>query len=134
MSCCDELRSTHDLSLSDWGPYARDFYGLSRIADRDLGIRLDFFMAPGILRRAFFPPEPLRECGCSPWEAAPDLRYFMFRQQMEGRNLFYTDTAYAEIDRDLWLGRIESWRSPPTSPPATSWRSAGAWSPTSSRS
>ena len=107
MSCCDELRRTHDLSLSDWGPYARDFYGLSRIADRDLGIRLDFFMAPGILRRAFFPPEPLRECGCSPWEAAPDLRYFMFRQQMEGRNLFYTDTAYAEIDRDLWLGRIE---------------------------
>ena len=104
---CDHLRCTHDLSLSDWGPYARDFYGLSRILDRGLGIRLDFFMVPGIMRRAFFPPEPLRECGCSPWEAAPDLSYFMFRQQLEGKNLFYTDTAYAMISDDLWLGRIE---------------------------
>ena len=107
MNAYDDLRNTHDLTLSDWGPYARDFYGLSRIADRKLGVKFDFFMVPGILRRAFFPPEPLRECGCSPWEAAPDLKYFMFRQQMEGRNLFYADTAYAEISENLWLGRIE---------------------------
>ena len=107
MNRYDELRNTHDLTLSDWGPYARDMYGLSHIADRRLGVKLDFFMVPGLLRRAFFPPETLRECGCSPWEAAPDLTYFMFRQQIEGRNHFYTDTAYAQLRDDLWLGRIE---------------------------
>ena len=107
MNAYDDLRNTHDLTLSDWGPYARDLYGLSHIADRRLGVKFDFFMVPGVLRRAFFPPETLRECNCSPWEAAPDLSYFMFRQQLEGRNLFYTDTAYAKIADDLWLGRIE---------------------------
>ena len=107
MNTCNYLRNTHDLSLSDWGPYARDFYGLSRVLDRKLGVKLDFFMVPGIFRRAFFPPETLRECGCSPWEASPELDYFMFRQQMEGKNHFYSDTAYAMISDDLWLGRIE---------------------------
>ncbi len=107
MNRYDYLRNSHDLSLSDWGPYARDVYGLSHIADHERGIKFDFFMVPGLLRRAFFMPETLRECDCSPWEAAPDLSYFSVRQQMEGRNLFYTDTAYCRIAEDLYLGRIE---------------------------
>ena len=71
------LTDTHDLkSLSDWGPFARDIYALSHITDRERGLKFDFFFVPGILRRSFFMPETLRECGCSPMEAAPDLSYF----------------------------------------------------------
>ena len=108
MNKYDYLVNTHDLkSLSDWGPFARDVYALSHIADRKRGVKLDFLFIPGILRRSFFPPETLRECGCSPYEAAPDLSYFSFRQQMEGQDLFYVDSAYANIGKDLWLGRCK---------------------------
>ena len=100
------LSNTHDLkSLSDWGPFTRDIYALSHITDRKRGLKFDFFFVPGILRRSFFVPETLRECGCSPYEAAPDLSYFSFRQQMEGVDHFYSDSAYANIGPDLWLGR-----------------------------
>lgn len=108
MNKYDYLINTHDLkSLSDWGPFARDVYALSHIADRELGVKFDFFFAPGIHRRMFYPPECLRECGCSPYEAAPDLSYFSFRQQLEGQDVFYSDSAYANIGKDLWLGRCE---------------------------
>ena len=67
MSKYDYLINTHDLKgLSDWGPFARDIYALSHIADRKRGVKFDFLFIPGILRRSFFPPETLRECGCSP--------------------------------------------------------------------
>ena len=110
MNKYDYLAGTHDLaSLSDWGPFARDIYALSHIADRKRGIKFDFCFIPGINHRPFFPPETLRECNCSPYEAAPDLSYFMIRQQMEsqGLDLYYTDSAYACIGKDLWLGRCE---------------------------
>ncbi|MBE6379919.1 MAG: hypothetical protein E7047_03225, partial [Lentisphaerae bacterium] len=108
MNKYDYLINTHDLkSLTDWGPFARDIYALSHIADRKRGIKFDFVMIPGILRRSFFPPETLRECNCSPYEAAPDLSYFSIRQQMEGQDVFYADSAYANIGKDLWLGRCE---------------------------
>lgn len=108
MNKYDYLINTHDLeTLSDWGPFARDIYALSHIADRKKGVKFDFCLIPGILRRSFFPPETLRECGCSPLEAAPDLSYFSFRQQMEGMDHFYCDVAYGNIGKDLWLGRAE---------------------------
>ena len=100
------LVNTHDLkSLSDWGPFARDIYALSHITDRERGLKFDFFFVPGILRRNLFMPETLRECGCSPMEAAPDLSYFSFRQQMEGQDHFDCDSTYVKIGKDLWLGR-----------------------------
>ena len=108
MNKYDYLVNTHDLeTLSDWGPFARDIYALSHIADRQKGVKFDFCLIPGILRRSFFPPETLRECGCSPLEAAPDLSYFAFRQQMEGMDYFYCDTAYGNIGENLWFGRAE---------------------------
>ena len=62
MNKYDYLINTHDLeSLSQWGPFARDIYALSHIADRQKGIKFDFCLIPGILRRSFFPPETLRE-------------------------------------------------------------------------
>ena len=106
MNRYEYLRGTHDLpTLPQWGPYARDVYALSRIADVRRGLRFDFFMVPGILRRQFYWPDPLRENGCSPTAAAADLRHFAFRQQLSGVDRFFADTSYTEIADDLWLGR-----------------------------
>ena len=106
MSRYQYLTGIHDLpSLSDWGPYARDVYALSHIADYEKGIKFDFFMVPGIFRRQFYWPDPLRENGCSPITASADLRHYAFRQQLEGMDRFFCDTSYTELEQDLWLGR-----------------------------
>jgi len=107
MNKYDYLKNTHDLTLPDWGPYARDFFAASHIADRDKGLRMDFFMVPGLARRRFFPPETLRECDYSPWEASADFSYFSARQQIIGHGEFFSDTSYSRISRNFRLGRIE---------------------------
>ncbi|MBO5723177.1 MAG: hypothetical protein J6S19_08685 [Lentisphaeria bacterium] len=110
MNKYDYLIGTHDLeTLTDWGPFARDIYALSHIADRARGVKFDFCFVPGLHHRAFFPPETLRECNCSPMEAAPDLSYFSFRQQLDSasQDMLYCNETYANIDKDLWLGRCE---------------------------
>ena len=100
------LERTHDLpSLSDWGPYANDVYGLSHIADYKKGLRIDFFMVPGIFRRQFYFPDPLRESGCSPMTALPNLEHFSFRQQLLELDKFFCDVSYTKIDENFYLGR-----------------------------
>ena len=102
------LNGTHDLpTLPEWGPFARDVYALSHIADFERGIKFDFFMVPGIFRRSFFLPDPLREAGCAPTLATPDLTFYSIRQQMEGKDELYADISYTQIEKDLWLGRCE---------------------------
>ena len=97
MNKYDYLNGTQDLSLSDWGPYARDFFTLSHIGDVKKGMRMDFLMVPGICRRKFCPPETLRECDYSPWEASGDFSFFSCRQQMVDHDVFYAETAYCKL-------------------------------------
>ena len=101
------LAGTHDLSLSDWGPYAGEMFGVSHIADLQRGHRVDFFMAPGLFRRETFPPDTLRECGLSLREAAVDLRYYAFRQQLLPDDQIYANISYSVAGADLWLARCE---------------------------
>ena len=49
MSKYDYLINTHDLeTLTDWGPFARDIYALSHIADRKKGVKFDFCLKMSI--------------------------------------------------------------------------------------
>ena len=102
----DYLRNFHDLSLPDWGPYAHDLFTLSHITNKQKGFRLDFVMVPSLYRRAIFPPETLRECGYSPWEASGDFGYYSARQQLVAKDMFYSETSYSRIDDTSRLGRI----------------------------
>ena len=102
----DQLSRTHDLSLPDFGPYARDLMTLSHIADSGRGLRMDFFLVPGIHRRSFFPPMTLRECGYYPAEASADFSYYSMHQELEGRDGFFCETAYFKISGHFRAGRI----------------------------
>jgi len=105
----DHLAGRHDLSLGDWGPYAPEWLGLSHIADRERGDRVDFFMVPGLCRRETFPPDALHECGLHLWDAATDLGYYAYRQQLDHRRMdsLYADLSYSRITEGLWLARCE---------------------------
>lgn len=103
----EKLNGSHDLSLPEWGPYANDLFTASHITDHEKGYKLDFFMVPAIFRRGIFPPDTLRECGYSPWEASSKLQYYSARQQLIPKDIFYSETSYSRIDDTSRLGRIE---------------------------
>ncbi|MCQ2396124.1 MAG: hypothetical protein MJ106_00295 [Lentisphaeria bacterium] len=107
MNQYSHLAGIHDLTLPDWGPYAHDLFTTSHITNREKGFKLDFFMVPALLRRGIFPPDTLRECGYTPWEASDNLQYYSARQQLVGKDLFYSETSYSRIDDTSRLGRIE---------------------------
>lgn len=95
---CNALAGTHDLSLPEWGPYGKRFFGISHIADHRRGTRFDFTVIPAIYRRQLAVPDALRPAGYLPWSVSPDLKNYCYRQQLEWKDRIYCDVSFAEID------------------------------------
>ena len=63
-----KAQSPHDISsLSQWGPYSKEYFGISHIADLQSGIQVEFMLIPGQYRRNFKIPNALFEAGVHPW-------------------------------------------------------------------
>jgi Mannosylglycerate hydrolase MGH1-like glycoside hydrolase domain len=101
------LRNNHDLSLADWGPYSKQFFGLSHLADKPDGGRIDFSVIPGICGRALALPEVGVASNYLPWEVAADLDYYSYRQQIEWKDRVYCDISFSKIDENSRLMRCE---------------------------
>lgn len=101
------LANTHDLRLSEWGPYTKKYIGVSHIADPDRGVRYDLSVFPGLYRRHTEVPNVTWESGFHPWEAAPDLSYYSFRHELEWKDRLYADISYSHITDKARLVRSE---------------------------
>lgn len=86
-------RNDHDLSLPQWGPYAKDYYGVSHLTCPAQGLRFDVCVVPGRFRGEFFPPDAIRPSGWLPWDAAPALSRYSYRQQ-----IVWKDEVYAQVE------------------------------------
>lgn len=95
MSSLHSLDGVHDLSLPDWGPYSKKYFGISHLTDRDQGLRFDFTVIPAFYRRQLGIPDALRPSGYLPWSVAPDLSAYCYRQQLEARDRVYADIAFS---------------------------------------
>ncbi|MBR0083960.1 MAG: hypothetical protein IJP93_07725, partial [Bacteroidales bacterium] len=43
---------SHDIkSLQNWGPYSKEYFGISHIDDIRSGIQVEFCLVPGVYRR-----------------------------------------------------------------------------------
>ena len=72
-------QNSHDItSLSKWGPYSKEYFGISHIADLQSGIQVEFMMIPGQYRRNFKIPNALFEAGVHPWHVTADMKIFQF--------------------------------------------------------
>ena len=94
---------SHDLSLPAWGPYAKRFFSLSHLADQRRGSRFDLLALPGLYRRQFGIPDALRPYGYLPFDAAPDLSCYRYRQQLEWRDRVYCDISILPAAGDARL-------------------------------
>ncbi len=107
MSEFSYLSGNHDLSLPDWGPYSKKFFGISHLADKQRGTRFDFTVVPAIYRRQLAVPDALRPSGYLPWDISPDLENYSYRQQLEWRDVVYADISFSRIDDHARLIRCE---------------------------
>lgn len=100
-----ELENTHDLRLPEWGPYTKQYAGISHIADGKRGIRFDLSVFPGFYRRKVDVPNVMWESGFHPWEASPDLQYVSYRHELEWKDRIYADISYAALSERARLVR-----------------------------
>jgi hypothetical protein len=98
-----QLPANHDLRLSEWVPYTKKFIGILHIADRERGLRFDLSVFPGYFRRKVTLPNVMWESDYHPWEAAPDLSYFLHRHELE-----WQDRVYCCISLDVSTSSVRN--------------------------
>lgn len=91
----DGLTGRHDLSLPEWGPYSKKYFGISHLAAPESGLRFDLAVMPGLYRRQLGIPDALRPSGYLPTKVAGDLNDYAYRQQLGNLDEIYADIAFA---------------------------------------
>lgn len=94
-----KAQSPHDISsLSQWGPYSKEYFGISHIADLQSGIQVEFMLIPGQYRRNFKIPNALFEAGVHPWNVTADMRHITYRHDIEWKDKVYVDATWHVLD------------------------------------
>lgn len=102
----DRLSSTRDLSLPDWGHYAKQHFALSHITDRKRGTLFECVLIPGITgQRKYFPNKTV----CHeyvPLDANADLSFYAMRCHMADRTQadmrFYGDSDDVRLSETVF--------------------------------
>ena len=90
---------SHDIaSLSQWGPYSKEYFGISHIQDLSSGIQVEFCLVPGVYRRNVKVPCALFESDVHPWYVSEDMRHITYRQEIEWKDKVYVDATYHILD------------------------------------
>ncbi len=90
---------SHDIaSLSQWGPYSKEYFGISHIQDLSSGIQVEFCLVPGVYRRNVKVPCALFESGVHPWAVTPDMKHITYRHDIEWKDRVFVDASYHVLD------------------------------------
>lgn len=93
---------SHDIaSLQKWGPYSKEYFGISHIDDVSSGIQVEFCLVPGTYRRNVMVPCALFESGVHPWEVSADMKHITYRQEIEWKDRVYVDATYHIVNDSL---------------------------------
>jgi hypothetical protein len=101
------VSNRHDLTLPAWGPYTKQYIGISHVPATNNGVRFDLSVFPGFYRRKSTPPNVWFESGYHPWEATPDLSYYSHRHELEWKDRVYADVSFTRLDDQARLIRVE---------------------------
>ena len=97
-------KPSHDIaSLQRWGPYSKEYFGISHIQDLSSGIQVEFCLVPGVYRRNVKVPCALWESDVHPWMVSADMKHITYRQEIEWKDRVYVDATYHILDEDRVL-------------------------------
>lgn len=93
------LNDSHDIqSLDKWGPYSKQYAGISHIDDMKSGKRVDFSVIPGMYRRNYSVPNVLYESSYHPWKVSADMKSITYRYDLEWKDRLFVDVTYDILD------------------------------------
>lgn len=93
------FNDSHDVnSLGAWGPYSKQYAGISHIGELSSGRRVDFAVMPGFYRRSYSVPNVLYESGYHPWRVDPQMTEITYRFDLEWKERVYVDVTYHVLD------------------------------------
>ena len=89
----------HDIvSLNEWGPYSKEYHGISHIGDLESGVKVEFCMVVGQYRRNVRIPSALFDSDVHPWHVSRDMKNICYRQELEWKDRLYADVTYHVLD------------------------------------
>lgn len=94
----ETLSGSHDANTGEWGPYSKQYAGISHIPEINKGLRFDFSVVPGYYRGKVLVPNVLFESGYYPWNADLKSGTYTYRYELEWKDQVYTDVEYRRID------------------------------------
>jgi hypothetical protein len=103
-----KLSDTHDLiSLPQWGPYSKKYFGISHIPDLSQGMTFDLSLFPTLVGAPVRLPNVTERCGVYPWEASPRLDFYSLRMEMLPKEQLFCNLSFQQLGNDSRLIRIE---------------------------
>ena len=91
--------ASHDIkSLGSWGPYSKEYFGISHIEDISSEIQVEFCLVTGQYRRNFKIPNALFESGVHPWAVSADMKHITYRHEIEWKDKVYVDATWHVLD------------------------------------
>lgn len=95
--------------MPKWGPYSKKYFGISKIVDHETekGVRFDFVVLPAISNTDAKAPNVTIPVGVHPWECKSDYSYYSYRQDMEWKDVIYSDVSFTRLSDEATLVRTE---------------------------
>ncbi len=95
--------------MHKWGPYSKKYFGISKIANhkKEEGVRFDFTVLPCVSNTDAKVPNVTIPVGVHPWECKSDYSYYSYRQDIEWKDVIYSDVSFTRLDDDSTLVRTE---------------------------
>ena len=95
--------------MPKWGPYSKKYFGISKIVDHksENGVRFDLVVLPCVSNTDAKVPNVTIPVGVHPWECKSDYSYYSYRQDIEWKDVIYSDVSFSRLDDHSTLVRTE---------------------------
>lgn len=95
--------------MPEWGPYSKKYFGISKITAHECekGVRFDLTVLPCVANTDAKAPNVTVPVGVHPWECSSDYSYYSYRQDLEWKDVIYSDVSFTRLDSDCVLVRTE---------------------------
>lgn len=98
------LAASKDVQIPDWGPFSKQFAGVSHVIGN--GDRFDFTVMLAEGGKKPLAPDVLTATGFHPWQASGDYRFFSHGMNIDGDTLF-ANVSFVPFGDNARLVRVE---------------------------
>ena len=95
--------------MPKWGPYSKKYSGVSRVTEHETekGVRFDFISLPAVSNTDAKAPNVTIPVGVHPWDVKSDYSFYSYRQDLEWKDVIYSDVSFTKLSDESVLVRTE---------------------------